>query len=109
MFTHTKHFLTRFLVVKSQQNKIESVHTCTMSPGVVTLISMVIKSVPIPVLQAQFDPVSKLLMECLARNTSQESQSEANVGMTKALLGCLRCDHEFVFMITFSMQQCTKH
>ena len=38
----------------------------TMS-AVVTLISMVIKSVPVPVLQSQFAPVSKLLMECLAR------------------------------------------
>jgi len=68
---------------------LESSESQETTSGVVTLISMVIRSVPIPVLQAQFDPVSKLLMECLARNTSQESQSEANVGMTRALLGCL--------------------
>ena len=72
----------------------------TMS-AVVTLISMVIKSVPVPVLQSQFQPVSKLMMECLARaNAAGEtaanedgaaaaSASGTGAGMTRALIGCL--------------------
>ena len=76
----------------------------TMS-AVVTLISMVIKSVPVPVLQSQFQPVSKLMMECLARANAAAgeandddasttapaaaSASGTGAGMTRALIGCL--------------------
>jgi len=66
---------------------LETTDTEETTAAVVTLISMVIKSVPVPVLQAQFAPVSKLLMECLARQ--DPDASEQRVALVRALIGCV--------------------
>ena len=65
---------------------LESAETKETTTAVVTLISMVIKSVPVPILQSHFPPISKLFMECLSR---QDDASEQNLALIRQLIGCL--------------------
>lgn len=64
---------------------LESTDTLEALSAVLTLVSMVIKTVPAEVLQAKFGLVSKLLLDLLA----QQTESGQSTSIMRALIGCL--------------------
>ncbi|XP_059092600.1 RRP12-like protein [Tigriopus californicus] len=64
---------------------LESTDTLEALSAVLTLVSMVIKTVPAEVLQAKFGVVSKLLLDLLA----QQSEAGQSTSVVRALIGCL--------------------